>query len=434
MTILQKLNQELLDNARAQKEAVEAWGDAPTEKQRGEYDELVKNYETIENSISQEKQKEEQRLATEKQRAEVDAQLEKLTREMNETNDPTFDTTAGAEAKTMSGAGGGSMRPVSYRERWTNDEDFSRVMWKHGTAALIGNKRRDAEIFFTEGSDGKADERFIQRAVSTTTQGGGVMIPHHIMNIMRRSVTPNILRRICTVVETGINNTIPMESTYVELATVAEGDAIPEKTNDIILDNTLTFSKWGAFYSITQEALDENFNLENLVMSYANNTLNNQELKSHLTSLLTQTSAGLTKTEANITFAELVSLRTIIPDEDHELGTYLLSPEFRSEIISMEDDNGRPYFPREVFISGVKELHGRPVGSSSFFPTGDNAKIALVGNFKRVVIGDPRVPIHITVDRYTKSREQKVDIIFTQRGGIKLCDANAVKAVVNPSA
>lgn len=281
------------------------------------------------------------------------------------------------------------------------------------------------------------------QSVGTSNQGG-ILVPTTVDQSIRDKleyVSP--MRRISTVISNMPAKLVLSTGSLPTVYWVAEGAAIPE-SGVTFTQKTLTPHKAAGLDKFTSEVLEDaaiNPSIQNYVedrfvlalallenAAFVNGDGSGKPYGFRSSSITPASVAA----SANLTYANLVSLKYALGTAYRETGTFVMPSAAVGLVEKLVDTTGRPIWREAISANTPATLLGRPVEIVDEIPTnlgaGTNETEIWYGNFKQYIIGDRgglRVDLGTDADDFSRD---KVSLRVIKRvAGMPVGDYNFAK-------
>ena len=264
---------------------------------------------------------------------------------------------------------------------------------QHFLSAVRQNFRNDAADYLREGMDAK----------------GGYLVPQEMNDeIVTKLTQENVMRQICTVIQTESRHRIPILASQPSASWIAEGQEIPLKEENFS-QLELDAHKLAAGTKISNELLaDSAYNLEDFFIEEFGKSLAAAEEDAFInggadsdtsnrpTGILTSLDSDnyvASSSTNQFSIDDLIDTVYSLPRPYRQGAAWLMHDSYLQKIRQQKSDY--QYFWTPSIVEGEPEkLLGYPVFSSAFMPEAPSAQnaagkpIALFGDFRKYFIAD----------------------------------------------
>ena len=259
---------------------------------------------------------------------------------------------------------------------------------RHGAQSLVGDEARALQI-------------------GTNSEGGYLTETVLDRKLVKTLDEMNIMRQLCTVIQTASDRNIAVESDAAAAAWTAEEAAFTEDDN-AFTQVSLSAYKLGSIMKVSDELLQDNvFDLTGyLASNFARRVANAEEAafvagdgSSKPTGATGGASAGVTAASATaVTSDELIDLYHSLSRPYRSGASWLMNDTTIKEIRKLQDANDQYIWQPGMQAGEPDRLFGKPVYAAGDMPDTATGEIAvLFGDFSYYTIADrgPRVLIRL---------------------------------------
>ena len=324
---------------------------------------------------------------------------------------------------------------------------------------ITPNGSMENRLSFRSGVDGEeykkqffnAFRRKFQDSTTYLREGvpaqGGYLVPTEFGDqIVSKLENENIMRQICTVVQTEANHEVVIQTVPPSAAWTAEGQNINLTTEEF--DKiTLGAHKLAAAVSVTNELLaDSIYDLSAHITEEFAKALAAEEEKAFFvgdgqgqpTGIITTLSADsdcyLMTTDSYIRADDLIRLQYSLPRQYRRNACWLTNDVEFAEIRRIKTDDGHFIWEPSLSSEEPPRLLGSPIYSSPYIPYqrqgGENSSIVLLyGDFKRGYYIAERGQRTVKALRELNALQDMTSFLMIERIDGKVIDKNAVKGL-----
>lgn len=278
-----------------------------------------------------------------------------------------------------------------------------------------------------------------------TDVNGGYLVPAEMHNeIIQKLEETNIMREICTVIQTDSSHKIPIVASNPAASWVNEGQKI-DFSDESFSQISLDAFKMATAIKVSNELLnDAAYNLEEFFVSQFVQAIGNAEEDSFingradsdvtntptgfLTTLAAETDAIVTTSTTSLDSDDLINIVYTLGRAYRKNACFLMNDSTMQKIRRMKDNTLNYIWTPSLTESEPDKLLGYAVYTSQFFPaasTGGDVALAF-GDFSRYIIAD-RGGIIFKPLRELYALEDSTAFLMLQRVDGKLIDKHAIK-------
>lgn len=278
------------------------------------------------------------------------------------------------------------------------------------------------------------------------TQGGYLLPTEFGDQIISKLENENVMRQICTVLQTEANHEVIIQTSPPVAAWTGEGQTI-NLTTEEFGKITLGAHKLAAAISVTNELLaDSVYDLSAHITEEFAKALGMEEEKSFLTGdgvgkpegLITTLSADsdcyLMTVNTYIDANDLIKLQYSLPRQYRRNACWLTNEVEFAEIRKLKDEYGRFIWEPSLSAGEPPRLLGSPIYASPYIPHqqegGENSSIVLFyGDFKRAYYIAERGQRTVKALRELNALQDMTSFLMIERIDGKVIDKNAIKGL-----